>query len=147
MDLTGEGRPGDAAGNNTACVFHLMRAAEHGLRALVTAVGVTTPKIPLEYQEWQNLIEQVEKHADVINSWAQPSKSNARAFFNGVIADFYAFKDDIRNILMHTRAGGTYDEAEAHHEIQRVSKCLCRLADNNVAEGVATSVLNASLFI
>lgn len=71
-----------ATDNYTACVFHLMRMAEHGLRALVTAVGVTTPKVPLEYQQWQNLIEQVESKVGAarIEHWPQPAKANATRF-------------------------------------------------------------------
>jgi hypothetical protein len=115
---------------NTAAVFHLMRAAEHGLRCLVRSVGVTAPKVPLEFQEWQNLIEQVESRVDAakITSWSQPSKGNALAFFGSTVSDYYAFKDAIRNITMHTRSGGTYDGPGALSVRNRVQDCLVRLS-------------------
>ena len=99
-----------ALARNTAAVFHLMRAAEHGLRGFVIAVGISTPAIPLEYQQWQALIEQFASLSKVaVDKWPEPMRTNARAFFSRVIADFFAFKDDVRNVCMHTRTGGTYD--------------------------------------
>jgi len=137
-----------ATGNDTACVFHLMRAAEHGLRALVVGVGVVNPVVPLEYQQWQNLIEQVESYVRNarIDRWSQPAKGNAQAFFSSVVSDFYAFKDDIRNILMHTRTGGTYDEHQALHLIERVTNCLLRLAKHVGEDSQQQSILDPARF-
>lgn len=136
-----------ATDNHTACVFHLMRAVEHGLRALALAAGVGSTKIPLEFQMWQQLITQIEsqiKNAH-IEKWTQPSKGNALAFFGAVIADFYAFKDDIRNVLMHTRTIEDYSEAQALHLIERIENCLLRLA-GKVQEGSTTPILIESTF-
>jgi hypothetical protein len=137
-----------ATDNCTACVFHLMRAAEWGLRALVHAVGVTTPKIALEFQQWQNLIEQVESTVTNahVERWPQPAKSNAQAFFSRVIADGYAFKDDIRNVTMHTRTGGTYDTRGALSAMNRVMEFFSRLA-TKVDENTQTSILDPSRFM
>jgi hypothetical protein len=52
-----------ALGHNTAAVFHMMRVAEIGLRALARERQVTFPKTPLEWAEWNNLIDEIEKQA------------------------------------------------------------------------------------
>ena len=125
-----------AVGCHTAAVFHLMRASEHGLRCLGCSVGVTSSSIPLEFQEWQNLIEQLKSRVDraAISKWSQPSKGNALAFFSSTIADYYAFKGAVRNVTMHTRTGGTYDSAAATDVSSRVRECLARLA-RYISEG------------
>jgi hypothetical protein len=47
-----------AVARNTACVFHLMRAVEHAMRAIAMATGApTSASVPLEYQEWNTVIE------------------------------------------------------------------------------------------
>jgi hypothetical protein len=99
-----------ALSRDTASVFHMMRSVEHVLRALVVSVGVTNPKVPLDYQDWQNLIDQLESHAKAGTAgWSRPQSLHAREFFSRVVADLHSFKDNVRNILMHTRSGGTYD--------------------------------------
>ena len=138
-----------ALGRDTACVFHLMRAVEHGLRALVGALGVVAPIVPLKYQEWHNLLQQIEslvKGAN-INGWTRPSKPNALAFLNGTIADAHAFKDEVRNVLMHTRKGGTYDHAGAQSVMNRVQRFFERLVKQGIAEGETTPLLDPSRFI
>jgi hypothetical protein len=53
-----------AAGNSfaselyTACVFHSMRAAEIGVRAFATALGVTF-KFDIEYAEWGKIVGEI----------------------------------------------------------------------------------------
>jgi hypothetical protein len=48
-------------GHNTAAVFHLMRIAEYGLRALGHERQVKFPNKPLEWAEWQKIIGEIEK--------------------------------------------------------------------------------------
>jgi hypothetical protein len=129
-----------ALGRHTACVFHMMRAAEHGLRALAGPMGTTTPNVPLEHLQWQQILEQVEmkKKALQIERWSQPAKTRALQFFSITLADFYAFKDAIRNITMHTKAGGTYNAQEAAGVRARVEECFKRLAPRVDEAGTKT---------
>lgn len=137
-----------AVARNTAAVFHLMRAAEHALRGSVIAVGLTTPKLPLEYQQWQNLVDQFASRSKAeVETWQEPMKTNGRAFFSRIIADFYAFKDDVRNVCMHTRSGGTYDTPGALSVRNRVEECLKRVAEKlNASTASPPSLLDSSLF-
>jgi hypothetical protein len=65
-----------ALGHPTASVFHLMRVAEHGLRALARERSVTLPKgRPLEWGQWQAVIDGISKAADQIAN--RPSGESA----------------------------------------------------------------------
>jgi len=105
---------------NTACVFHLMRAAEHGLRALARERQVTFPNKPIEWAQWQNLLTEIDKRVDV--QWAHsspgPAKDAALGFYKGAVAHFHAFKDKYRNAVMHVRR--QYDEHDALQAINQV---------------------------
>lgn len=133
--------------SNTACAFHLMRAIEHALRATAIAVGITNPRVPLEEQVWQSIIEQIESRVGSagMDKWPKTERSNAKAFWSVVIADFYAFKDGVRNILMHTKSGGTYSEEQALHLMNRTINCMGLLSEH-VSEAAPRSVLVASEF-
>ncbi len=45
-----------AADLNTSAVFHLMRVAEHGLRALAKHLEISIPESELDYQTWNQII-------------------------------------------------------------------------------------------
>jgi hypothetical protein len=100
-----------AAGCHTACVFHLMRVAEHGLRALAKRLKVPRPKT-FELKTWEELIRNVEQKIDEI---AKKPRTLRRAkdleFYNAAAAQFRYFKNGWRNIVMHSRA--SYDEPRA----------------------------------
>jgi hypothetical protein len=135
-----------ALARNTAAVFHLMRAVEHGMRSLAVAVGVTTKTLPLEYQEWHNLIEQIESHAAGIDQWGRSAElTNARQFFKRIIADLYSFKDDVRNVTMHTR-NKPYDSPSALGVRNRVRDFFLILVTKVAHDTPIGGVMKKSLF-
>lgn len=120
-----------ALDQHTACVFHFMRAVEHLLRLFVTATGVRSRRgsKPLEYQEWHPLIEQADsKVSDFLDRrWKNTAaKKKAMDVLRASIADFYAFKDNVRNDLMHSRSE-LIEAPTALAIINRVHKCFTRL--------------------
>lgn len=119
-----------ASGAFTAAVFHLMRAIEHLLRTFVVAVGVPHKgPIPLEYQEWHNLIEQAEERIGkrLGSPWkSRIGKRRAQGILRASIADFYSFKDNVRNHVSHARSG-MLDEPSAQGVMIRVQACFERL--------------------
>jgi hypothetical protein len=133
-----------ALGRNTACVFHLMRAVEYGIRALAIAAGVPAqPKIPLEYQTWEDVLSRIEKAVDAppfLNGWDKPARSAFNAFYKGSMADLRAFKDECRNLVMHTRSG-LYNHHEAGNWILRVSQFFERLPAK-LNEATSTTLLS-----
>ena len=109
-----------ASGQYTASVFHMMRVAEIGLRALARERQVTFPKHPLEWADWQNILEQTESKArSATNGMSRGPKRDAmQAFYSSAIAQVHAFKDTYRNVVMHVRR--SYDELDALRVIHQV---------------------------
>jgi len=105
----------------TASVFHLMRVAEYGLRALARERRVRLPKgKPLEWGTWQDLIKGVKAEAETIGKTkkAGARKDAALDFYNGAVAHFDGFKDQFRNVVMHVRK--RYDSREADQALHQV---------------------------
>lgn len=95
-----------ASGHDTAAVFHMMRVAEHGLRALARERRVTLHRDkPLTHENWLKIIEEIEKKAGEIQRTAPAGdgKEVALAFYNGALAHLRALKDKYRNRVMHAR--------------------------------------------
>jgi hypothetical protein len=114
--------------HNTACVFHMMRIAEIGMRALARERGVSFPKHPLEWADWQNVLEQTEKKAKMAtDGMPRGSKKDAiQAFYSDAIGQLHGFKDTYRNVVMHVRRN--YDELDALRAINQVRDFMNRLS-------------------
>ena len=101
-----------ACGLWTASVFHAMRAAEIGVRALGKALNVTFPDKPLELAEWHQILDQADRK---IKDIGQQPKTTQRdedlLFYSTAAAQFRYFKDGWRVRVAHGRE--TYDEAQA----------------------------------
>lgn len=93
----------------TACVFHLMRALEIGLRVLADRFVV-----PSDRQNWHNIIEGIEKKIREIS--ADPNRptdwKDQQEFFSGAATQFMFVKDAWRNYVAHARDKATEEEAE-----------------------------------
>lgn len=104
--------------HNTACGFHMMRIAEVGMRALARERQVSFPDKPLEWAEWENIIDQIESKAKVGMPAARgPQKDAAKAFYTNAVAQLRAFKET-RNRIMHVRVG--FDELDALRAVTQV---------------------------
>lgn len=121
-----------AHGNYTGCVFHLMRALEHPLRALAIKLKVPppkrNPKTPLELRTWGSVITAI---ITAINNRPNP-KTNAEAklteFYNKAADQFQFFKDAWRDVVMHTRSK-PYGEGEVKDLIKSVETFMQRVSD------------------
>jgi hypothetical protein len=135
-----------ATDNDTASVFHLMRAVEHGLRAFAVAVGTPVGKLPFDYESWENLINDANKEwVKTVDTWGKSAEQiNARRFFKRIVADLTAFKDDVRNVTMHTR--GDYDANGAMSVRNRVDEWFVVLASKSHDNMTLGELLDRSLF-
>ena len=116
-----------AFGESTASVFHLMRIAEIGLRALARERRVRIPRKNLDWAGWQEILTHLGKKVDEFGKRkAGPTKDAALAFYQGALGEFAAFKDPYRNVVMHVRK--TYDEHEAASAMLHVREFMARLA-------------------
>lgn len=113
-----------ASEHYTASVFHLMRIAEYGLRALARERQVVIPGRPLEWAMWGQLIDQITASVRGLNQSmsAGPQKDAALAFYNGALAHIHAFKDKYRNVTMHVR--GRYGEMETLTALDHVREFM-----------------------
>jgi hypothetical protein len=114
---------------NTACVFHSMRVAEIGLRAFARRMRVKLPKgKPLEWAQWQEMLREMEKINDKVaqSMAAGQVKDELLEFNRGVLGQFYGFKDEYRNYVMHARK--SYDTAGAYSALTRVHDFASKLA-------------------
>jgi hypothetical protein len=116
-----------AAGLSTACVFHLTRVAEFGLRHIAAKVGVKLkdkgkPQ-PIEYATWDKVITAIQiKIKDARQLPQGPQKIRRLAFFSDAAEQCSYIKDLWRNEVSHTRK--RYNENEALRVMQRIRDFL-----------------------
>jgi hypothetical protein len=120
-----------AHGLYTACVFHLMRALEHPLRALAKKLKVQppakNPSKPLELRTWGDVIDKI---TTAINARSNPKtrrEADLTEFYNKAADQFQFFKDAWRDVVMHTRSK-PYAEGETADIIRSVETFMKRLA-------------------
>jgi hypothetical protein len=117
-----------ALGLSTASVFHSMRVAEQGLRALAKERKVKLVKNkPLEWGTWQEIIRALDDEIRVIGGKkAGAAKDAALEFYSGARADLNGFKDEYRNLVSHVRAA--YNEHQALRALTTVNAFMERVA-------------------
>jgi hypothetical protein len=113
---------------NTASVFHSMRVAEHGLRAIAGERRIKLPRNrSVEWATWQEIIKALDTEiVQIGNKKPGKARDTALSFYSGARADLNGFKDEYRNLVMHVRA--TYDEHQALRALTQVHDFMQRLA-------------------
>lgn len=106
----------------TASIFHLMRVAEHGLRALAAERKIRTigKKKPIEWAAWQEILTHLERARQEIGStWKAGAKKDAAlGFYSGALHCLHSFKDKYRNLVTHVRK--TYEMEDAAKVMRQV---------------------------
>ena len=96
----------------TACVFHLMRVLELGLRSVAEMVGLPAEQTTSE--NWKNIIDQIEKRIRSIESEPKSTEKREKLrVYSGAAVQFRYFKDAWRNHVSHSRAHYDLKEAES----------------------------------
>jgi len=128
-----------AAGNclaaecSTAAVFHLMRVAEYGLRALARDRRIQKlPKgpAPIELATWEEIIRELEKAETAIQGYPKTLAREAQFdFYHGAMMQFKRFKNIFRNRVMHAREDFGRTEAMGVYEnvrdfMQTLARCI-----------------------
>ncbi len=94
-----------AAGLNTACVFHAMRAAEVGVKCLGQTLGVSFPDHPLDLAGWGEILNHVEsKIRDIKNRPKTTQRDEDLKFYSEAAVQFRFFNDAWRVRVAHARA-------------------------------------------
>ena len=129
-----------AADCNTAAVFHLMRVAEHGLRALAFDRRINLPKgKPIDLATWEDLLKKLEDSENAIQGYAKTSAREAQfEFFHGAMMELKRFKNKFRNRVMHTR--DSYDAHEAMSAFDHV-KAFMEILSSRISERTRTPII------
>jgi hypothetical protein len=97
---------------NTASVFHLMRVAEIGLRALAKDRRVSVAKAPIELATWEQIIRELEESEEKIHNYPKTlAREEQYQFYHGALMEIRRFKNVWRNNIMHAR--DEYDRNQA----------------------------------
>lgn len=110
----------------TACVFHSMRVVELGLRRVARALSVPMTESS-DYENWGNLIDQIEKAIRLIEQEPRSAdKAERSRFYSEVGTQVRYFKNAWRNHVSHSRAA--YGETEARAVFMHVQALMQQLA-------------------
>jgi hypothetical protein len=125
-----------AAGRDTACVFHLMRAAEHSLRMLARRLRVTLTHsgktVPIEFADWNKIITGIKNRiADAHKLRPGPKRQAKLETYSGAADHCEYMKELWRNNVAHARKPYTPNEAidafeKVRNFIQFLSKALLK---------------------
>ncbi len=97
-----------ALGRGTACVFHLMRAMEVGIKAVAASLKVPDPVRPSQ-RNWGFILKTIKDAIDAKTKWSRRAN---RHFYEGVYASLDSVKNPWRNATMHVEQTYTDEEAE-----------------------------------
>lgn len=116
-----------------ACIFHLMRVAEYGLRELGRKLKVQlTDKskgVPLEYSDWNKVISGVRLNLNAARSLPQGAKKQRNLEMYSRAADHCEYMKDIwRNSISHAR--GSHSQPDALQAMEHVKGFMQLLASD-----------------
>jgi hypothetical protein len=117
---------------NTAAVFHLMRVAELGMRALARHLKIKVKRNTIDSAGWTEIIQDI-KDVTAVRWGKRPKGKKARQkataflkFCEVATNELNMFKEVWRNNVMH--AGLPYNEHDAHGVYIHVRDFMQRLA-------------------
>lgn len=123
-----------AVGLGTACVFHLMRAAEWGLRALATDRRLQFAKGTLDSKQWGEIIIAFDSYAGKLvtfdaKNWPSESVRQAQVrFYQTAVKECRAFNDAWRRHVSHAHDGAFYYPEQANSVMTHTRAFLVMLA-------------------
>lgn len=123
-----------AVDQNTACVFHAMRACEIGLRALARDRRIKFKRGSLDKQQWGEIIKQTDVYIGKIReedgkNWRSEGLKEAQVdFYHRAIIEFRSVNEAWRRHTAHAHEGYFYDDLEAERVINHVCAFLDRLS-------------------
>jgi hypothetical protein len=109
-----------ALGQGTACVMHLMRVMESGLKALAKELKI--PYAP----SWESYLTQIEKNIAAKRSTKSKAWIKTEKFYRDVSGDLLTIKQAWRNPTMHIDR--RYEPEEAENILKAVKALMQRIA-------------------
>ncbi len=117
----------------TACVFHLMRVIEIGIRAISKCLKIPGPIKPAD-RNWGKMLCAIK--GGIENKWPTVSNrtSGDGALFDAIYVSLDAVKNPWRNSTMHVE--NKYTEDEAEHVFVAVRGFMMKLASRMDEQGL-----------
>lgn len=117
-----------AADLDTAAVYHLMCAVEHGLRKLAGKLGVKSVKkgIPVSKGTWKEVIDALQAKVNAPCPRSSVRKQKDAEFYNELLIETRAFERFWRNKVMHARV--RYTASDAQNTFSHVKRFMQVLA-------------------
>lgn len=122
-----------ALGHNTACVFHMARVGEMGLRLIAQERGIKALKgkkgvpIPVEWATWGQVFGAMEPTIREIKQKPNGAQRDAALkFYETIVSDLHAIQSLYRDQTMHLRED--YDDGQAQSAMFRVRELMNTLA-------------------
>jgi len=117
-----------ALSRNTACIMHLMRVVEVGLRAYGTSLGVMA-SITAAQPDWGTILRVANDEIRRLNGSGDPAWTpDKRTFFESTHANFHAIRVAWRNPTMHVEK--QYDSERAEDIYNAVKGWMRHLAEH-----------------
>ncbi len=114
---------------NTACLFHLMRVTEFGLRGLAKRMNVKLPKNkPPDWPQWLGVLRRMKDKVAFIDKEmkAGPAKDELSAFYRGALGQFHEFQDEFRTHVIGMQP--KYNDVKAARVVAQVKDFMNKLA-------------------
>jgi hypothetical protein len=108
---------------NTACVFHMIRVLECGLKSVAAALGIT---LNPHNRNWGGILGQIRDEMANRNKINDPQWNADKAFFEQAYGSLHAVKDAWRNTTMHLEK--VYDSDGAEHIYRMVRAFMEQLS-------------------
>ena len=121
MDLE-EARMCFLFGRFTACLFHIQRVLESGLRTLAKALNIETEA----NRSWDSILKKIDEEIRKPHHQQAPDLRTKAVFYSEAAAMFRAIKTAWRNPTMHVE--NFYDEEKAWDIVTAVRAFLTHLA-------------------
>jgi hypothetical protein len=127
-----------AMGDAPGCVFHMLRIAELGLRAMARDLGISTVRgnKPIEYAMWGEVIGAIRTAIDDLRTAKgnkktmtvenRENREAAVAFYSAILGDMQALLALYRDRTMHFR--DKYDNGQAFSAMTRVKEMMMVMA-------------------
>ena len=117
-----------AYGEPTACVFHLIRVVDSGLRSVAKSL-----EVGYDARNWSGIAKNIQskmekKYPNKTEEWKQ-----LEPFYAGVLTDIQAISRAHRNPALH-EIERKYSDADAHYLLTVVDGFMRHLAENGMKE-------------
>ncbi len=117
-----------AFGENTACIFHLMRVVDFGLRRVAASLNIT-----YDARNWSGIGNRIQQNMEQKYNTKTDDWKKSEPMYAEILTDIQAISRGHRNPVLH-ELEKKYDEREAEHMLNVVEGFMLHLAKHGFRE-------------